>query len=80
MEIEKIQETIRMIADENLDVRTIIMISCSIVSIATATGPAKRSTTRSRLRPRTWLKSGARSKPNLACQSLTSGSPLPQSL
>lgn len=81
MEIEKIQETIRMIADENLDVRTITMgISLLDCIDSDSDRACQKIYDKITTKAQDLVKVGARLKPNLACQSLTSGSPLPQSL
>ena len=64
MEIEKIQETIRMIADENLDVRTITM-GISLLDCIDSDSDRACQKIYDKI---------------TTCQSLTSGSPLPQSL
>ena len=47
-------ETIRMIQDQNLDIRTITTYRCLTALTAASNGPAKRSMTRLRAAPKTW--------------------------
>lgn len=78
METNQILETIRMVEEENLDIRTITMgISLLIVLTPILIVPVRKFFKKLQQKRKTLSKSAKRSKVNMVFRSLTSGFRLP---
>ena len=79
MEINQILETIRMVEEENLDIRTITMgISLLDCIDADIDQMCEKIYQKLRQKPRTWCELANKSKQNMVFQSSTSESLLPR--